>query len=248
MANIYLERQNMNSNQNCRRNIIELNNVSHSYKKGHFSLENIDLKIPEGEFVVILGPSGAGKTTLMNVIGGLDRVSNGEIIVDGINIEHMNDRALTKYRSDKIGFIFQFYNLIANLTIYENISLIKSIKKEEIDTIETLKKVGLYNKKDSFPAQLSGGEQQRAAIARALVKEPKILLCDEPTGALDSQNGKNILKLLKDMSTYEKKTVILITHNSAIAETADRVIRMKDGRIEEIFENSDPISPEEVEF
>jgi putative ABC transport system ATP-binding protein len=231
--------------------LIKVNSVSKEYKMGTQTVKaanKLDFTINQGELVVILGPSGSGKSTLLNLLGGLDKPTSGEIIIDNENITAFSDKELTHYRAKEIGFIFQFYNLIANLTVFENISLIKSIKKEGLDTSDILEKVGLYDKKDSFPAQLSGGEQQRAAIARALIKSPKILLCDEPTGALDSQNGRNILKLLKDMSVQEGKTIIIITHNAEIAKTADRVIRMKDGRIEEVFENSDPISPEEVKF
>ena len=184
----------------------------------------ISFDIDEGEFVVILGPSGAGKSTLLNIIGGMDNASEGFINVFGKEIVGLNEDELTKYRREDIGFVFQFYNLIPNLTVLENVELAEQIVKQPKDAIEILKLVGLENRLNNFPSQISGGEQQRVAIARAIAKNPKLLLCDEPTGALDYKTGKNILNILKNYSVDEKKTVIIITHNSSIAEAADRVV------------------------
>ena len=208
----------------------------------------ISFDINEGEFVVILGPSGAGKSTLLNIIGGMDNASEGSINVFGKEIVGLNEDELTKYRREDIGFVFQFYNLIPNLTVLENVELAEQIVKQPKDAIEILKLVGLQNRLDNFPSQISGGEQQRVAIARAIAKNPKLLLCDEPTGALDYKTGKNILNILKNYSVDEKKTVIIITHNSSIAEAADKVIEIYDARVKRVTQNTNPKSIDEIEW
>jgi len=208
----------------------------------------ISFDINEGEFVVILGPSGAGKSTLLNIIGGMDNASEGSINVFGKEIVGLNEDELTKYRREDIGFVFQFYNLIPNLTVLENVELAEQIVKQPKDAIEILKLVGLENRLNNFPSQISGGEQQRVAIARAIAKNPKLLLCDEPTGALDYKTGKNILNILKNYSVDEKKTVIIITHNSSIAEAADKVIEIYDARVKRVVQNSNPKSIDEIEW
>ena len=208
----------------------------------------ISFDINEGEFVVILGPSGAGKSTLLNIIGGMDNASEGSINVFGKEIVGLNEDELTKYRREDIGFVFQFYNLIPNLTILENVELAEQIVKQPKDAIEILKLVGLENRLNNFPSQISGGEQQRVAIARAIAKNPKLLLCDEPTGALDYKTGKNILNILKKYSVDEKKTVIIITHNSSIAEAADKVIEIYDARVKRVIQNTNPKSIDEIEW
>lgn len=208
----------------------------------------ISFDINEGEFVVILGPSGAGKSTLLNIIGGMDNASEGSINVFGKEIVGLNEDELTKYRREDIGFVFQFYNLIPNLTVLENVELAEQIVKQPKDAIEILKLVGLENRLNNFPSQISGGEQQRVAIARAIAKNPKLLLCDEPTGALDYKTGKNILNILKKYSVDEKKTVIIITHNSSIAEAADKVIEIYDARVKRVVQNSNPKSIDEIEW
>ena len=208
----------------------------------------ISFDINEGEFVVILGPSGAGKSTLLNIIGGMDNASEGSINVFGKEIVGLNEDELTKYRREDIGFVFQFYNLIPNLTVLENVELAEQIVKQPKDAIEILKLVGLENRLNNFPSQISGGEQQRVAIARAIAKNPKLLLCDEPTGALDYKTGKNILNILKKYSVDEKKTVIIITHNSSIAEAADKVIEIYDARVNRVTQNTNPISIDEIEW
>ena len=208
----------------------------------------ISFDINEGEFVVILGPSGAGKSTLLNIIGGMDNASKGSINVFGKEIVGLNDDELTKYRREDIGFVFQFYNLIPNLTVLENVELAEQIVKQPKDAIEILKLVGLENRLNNFPSQISGGEQQRVAIARAIAKNPKLLLCDEPTGALDYKTGKNILNILKKYSVDEKKTVIIITHNSSIAEAADKVIEIYDARVKRVTQNTNPKSIDEIEW
>ena len=207
----------------------------------------ISFDINEGEFVVILGPSGAGKSTLLNIIGGMDNASEGSINVFGKEIVGLNEDELTKYRREDIGFVFQFYNLIPNLTVLENVELAEQIVKQPKDAIEILKLVGLENRLNNFPSQISGGEQQRVAIARAIAKNPKLLLCDEPTGALDYKTGKNILNILKKYSVDEKKTVIIITHNSSIAEAADKVIEIYDARVKRVTQNTNPKSIDEIE-
>ena len=208
----------------------------------------INFDINEGEFVVILGPSGAGKSTLLNIMGGMDNASEGSINVFGKEIVGLSEDELTKYRREDIGFVFQFYNLIPNLTILENVELAEQIVKQPKDAIEILKLVGLENRLNNFPSQISGGEQQRVAIARAIAKNPKLLLCDEPTGALDYKTGKNILNILKNYSVNEKKTVIIITHNSSIAEAADKVIEIYDARVKRVTQNTNPKSIDEIEW
>ena len=210
--------------------------------------DTISFDINEGEFVVILGPSGAGKSTLLNIIGGMDNASEGSINVFGKEIVGLNEDELTKYRREDIGFVFQFYNLIPNLTVLENVELAEQIVKQPKDAIEILKLVGLENRLNNFPSQISGGEQQRVAIARAIAKNPKLLLCDEPTGALDYKTGKNILNILKKYSVDEKKTVIIITHNSSIAEAADKVIEIYDARVKRVIQNANPKSIDEIEW
>jgi len=208
----------------------------------------ISFDINEGEFVVILGPSGAGKSTLLNIMGGMDNASEGSINVFGKEIVGLSEDELTKYRREDIGFVFQFYNLIPNLTVLENVELAEQIVKQPKDAIEILKLVGLENRLNNFPSQISGGEQQRVAIARAIAKNPKLLLCDEPTGALDYKTGKNILNILKKYSVDEKKTVIIITHNSSIAEAADKVIEIYDARVKRVTQNTNPKSIDEIEW
>ena len=208
----------------------------------------ISFNINEGEFVVILGPSGAGKSTLLNIMGGMDNASEGSINVFGKEIVGLSEDELTKYRREDIGFVFQFYNLIPNLTVLENVELAEQIVKQPKDAIEILKLVGLENRLNNFPSQISGGEQQRVAIARAIAKNPKLLLCDEPTGALDYKTGKNILNILKNYSVDEKKTVIIITHNSSIAEAADKVIEIYDAKVKKVTQNTNPKSIDEIEW
>lgn len=208
----------------------------------------ISFDINEGEFVVILGPSGAGKSTLLNIMGGMDNASEGSINVFGKEIVGLSEDELTKYRREDIGFVFQFYNLIPNLTVLENVELAEQIVKQPKDAIEILKLVGLENRLNNFPSQISGGEQQRVAIARAIAKNPKLLLCDEPTGALDYKTGKNILNILKKYSVDEKKTVIIITHNSSIAEAADKVIEIYDAKVKKVTQNTNPKSIDEIEW
>ena len=208
----------------------------------------ISFDIDEGEFVVILGPSGAGKSTLLNIIGGMDNASEGFINVFGKEIVGLNEDELTKYRREDIGFVFQFYNLIPNLTVLENVELAGQIVKRTKKATDILKLVGLEHRMDNFPSQISGGEQQRVAIARAIAKNPKLLLCDEPTGALDYKTGKNILKILKDYSIDEKKTVVIITHNSSIAEAADKVIEIYDAKVKKVIQTTNPKSIDEIEW
>lgn len=223
--------------------IIEFKNVNKEYKSGDHilkAMDNVNFTIDEGEFVVILGPSGAGKSTLLNLLGGLDTVTSGEIIVKGNHVEKFNDNQLTAYRAKNVGFIFQFYNLIPNLTALENVELMKDIVDVNIDGATVLESVGLKDHASQFPAQLSGGEQQRVSIARAVAKRPTMLLCDEPTGALDSKTGVLILNLLQDMSNNQNTTVVIVTHNAILAEAADKVIRIKNGQIESIVLNENP--------
>lgn len=230
---------------------IEVKNLSKIYQMGEVkikAIENVSFSIDEGELVVILGPSGAGKTTILNILGGMDSPTSGSIIIDGTDISKYNRKELTKYRRYDIGFVFQFYNLVGNLTALENVELANQICKNPRDSKETLKSVGLGDRIDHFPAQLSGGEQQRVSIARALAKNPKILLCDEPTGALDSKTGKMIIKLLQDTCHDTKTTTIIITHNAIIAEIADKVIKVKNGTIEDIMINKNPKKVEEIDW
>ena len=230
---------------------IEVKNLSKIYQMGEVkikAIENVSFSIDEGELVVILGPSGAGKTTILNILGGMDSPTSGSIIIDGTDISKYNRKELTKYRRYDIGFVFQFYNLVGNLTALENVELANQICKNPRDSKETLKSVGLGDRIDHFPAQLSGGEQQRVSIARALAKNPKILLCDEPTGALDSKTGKMIIKLLQDTCHDTKTTTIIITHNAIIAEIADKVIKVKNGTIEDIMIDKNPKKVEEIDW
>ena len=230
---------------------IEFKNIVKEYKMGEVTikaLNNTNFEIEKGELVVIVGPSGAGKTTTLNILGGMDKATSGEVIVDGKEITKLNDKKLIEYRRNDIGFVFQFYNLVQNLTAKENVELATQICSDALDVNEILEKVGLSDRKDNFPAQLSGGEQQRVAIARAIAKNPKLLLCDEPTGALDYKTGKSILKLLQEMARKEKMTVAIITHNVAIAPMADKVIHFKNGTAEKIEINDNPISIDEIEW
>ena len=230
---------------------VELRNVKKVYQMGEVEIaaaNGIDFYVEKGEFAVIVGASGAGKTTVLNILGGMDTATSGTVVVDGDNIVRYNQKKLTGYRRDDIGFVFQFYNLVPNLTALENVELALQICKEPRDAEEVLKEVELGDRLDNFPAQLSGGEQQRVSIARALAKNPKLLLCDEPTGALDYNTGKAILRLLQDTCREKGMTVILITHNSAIAPMADRVIHIKNGKVSNIVENENPISIEEIEW
>lgn len=230
---------------------IEFKNVNKEYQMGEITikaLENTNFSIEKGELVVIVGPSGAGKTTTLNILGGMDSVTSGEVIVDGKHVNKLKNKELIKYRREDIGFIFQFYNLVQNLTAVENVELAVQICKDSLDPETIIEKVGLKERKKNFPSQLSGGEQQRVAIARAIAKNPKLLLCDEPTGALDYKTGKQILKLLQDTSRKENMTVIIITHNTALAPMADKVIHFKNGKAEKIEINEHPISIEEIEW
>ncbi len=230
---------------------IEFEHVSKIYKTGEVEVRAVDdvsFKIDKGKFVVVLGASGAGKTTILNLLGGMDSLTSGKIIVDGRDVSKANDRQLCEYRRYDIGFIFQFYNLVQNLTAYENVELARQICKDPLDAKEVLAMVGLKERADNFPSQLSGGEQQRVAIARAVAKNPKLLLCDEPTGALDYVTGKQILKVLQDMSKIHHITVIMITHNSALANIGDTIIRVRSGKIESISENARPMNAEDIEY
>lgn len=234
-----------------RMDFIKLENVIKTYRMGEVkinALDGVDFTIEEGEFVVVVGPSGAGKTTVLNILGGMDTATEGAVIVAGTDITGYNERQLTRYRRDEIGFVFQFYNLVQNLTARENVELASQICREPLDAAMVLKEVGLEERTDNFPAQLSGGEQQRVAIARALAKNPKLLLCDEPTGALDYLTGKSILKLLQDTCRRMNMTVIVITHNSALIPMADRVIKIKNGRVSSIEMNDNPVSVDLIEW
>lgn len=230
---------------------VTLDNVKKIYRMGEVEImaaAGIDFEIQKGEFAVVVGPSGAGKTTVLNILGGMDTASEGTVLVDGQDIASYSQKQLTAYRRDDIGFVFQFYNLIPNLTALENVELALQICKDPMDAKRVLEEVGLGDRLMNFPAQLSGGEQQRVSIARALAKNPKLLLCDEPTGALDYNTGKSILKLLQDTCREKGMTVILITHNSAIAPMADRVIHIKNGRVFKVIENPAPVSVETIEW
>lgn len=230
---------------------IEFKNVCKQYKMGEVkinALENTNFEIEEGELVVIVGPSGAGKTTTLNILGGMDSATSGSVLVDGKDITKLKNKELIKYRREDIGFVFQFYNLVQNLTAKENVELATQICKDSLEPVEVIEKVGLSHRINNFPSQLSGGEQQRVAIARAIAKNPKLLLCDEPTGALDYKTGKQILKLLQDTAKKEKMTVLIITHNTAIAPMADKVIKFKNGTAESVEINKNPISVENIEW
>ena len=230
---------------------VKLKDITKVYHMGEVEIraaDNINFSIKKGEFVVIVGPSGAGKTTVLNILGGMDTATGGTLTVDGKDITAYDSRQLTGYRRDDIGFVFQFYNLIPNLTALENVELALQICKDPLDAKKVLEDVGLGDRLDNFPAQLSGGEQQRVSIARALAKNPKLQLCDEPTGALDYNTGKAILKLLQDMCRKKGMTVIIITHNSALAPMADRLIKIKNGKVSSMKVNENPISIDEIEW
>jgi len=230
---------------------MKIENSSKDYKMGEVTVNALcdaSFEIYEGEFIAILGPSGSGKSTLLNIIGGMDLPTQGKVFLRGDEINKYNDRKLTAYRRDKVGFVFQFYNLMANLTAKENVELATEMCKEALNIDEVMESVELGDRKDHFPSQLSGGEQQRVAIARAVAKNPLMLLCDEPTGALDYKTGLLILSLLHKINRQLKKTVVIITHNMAIGDMADRIIKMRSGRIVEIKENASPIPPERIEW
>lgn len=230
---------------------IKLNQVSKKYKSGQSDVlanDNISFDLEEGKLLIIVGASGAGKTTLLNIIGGMEQASSGDIFIDGKNLSDLNENELTTYRRDDVGFVFQHYNLIPNLTALENVELASEISKDSLKADEVLNQVGLEDRKNNFPSQLSGGEQQRVAIARALAKNPKLLLCDEPTGALDYNTGKNILKLLQDASRKLNSTVIIITHNSLIKGMADQVIELRDGKILKSYTNDRPVPVSDLEW
>ena len=230
---------------------IEFKNVVKEYKMGEVSIKALDktnFEIEKGELVVIVGPSGAGKTTALNILGGMDSATSGKVVIDGKDISKFKKKELTKYRREDIGFVFQFYNLVQNLTAIENVELATQICRHPLEPKVILEKVGLKNRIKNFPSQLSGGEQQRVAIARAIAKNPKLLLCDEPTGALDYKTGKQILQLLQDTCRKEKMTVIIITHNSALTPMADRVIHFKNGTAFDIQINPNPTPISEIEW
>ena len=230
---------------------IEFTDVYKEYCTEEIAIHALDgatFEVEKGELVVIVGSSGAGKTTALNILGGMDKATDGNVYVDGVNISEFDDNELVKYRRFDIGFVFQFYNLIPNLTALENVELASQICQDSLDPITTLDNVGLGDRKLNFPAQLSGGEQQRVSIARAIAKNPKMLLCDEPTGALDYNTGKQILQLLQDTCRDNNITILIITHNSALAPMADRVIRFKNGKVQDVVLNSNPIPISEIEW
>jgi putative ABC transport system ATP-binding protein len=230
---------------------VEFMNVGKTYHMGEVrinALREVSFSVKKGELVVIVGPSGAGKTTLLNILGGMDTLSEGKVYLDGAEISALNKKQLTGYRRNDVGFVFQFYNLVGNLTALENVELANQICREPLDAMQILKEVGLEDRMKNFPSQLSGGEQQRVAIARALAKNPKLLLCDEPTGALDYQTGKAILKLLQDTARRTGMTVIIITHNSALTAMADRVIKVKNGTVSSVTVNDNPQNVSEIEW
>ncbi|MBY5035547.1 ABC transporter ATP-binding protein [Streptococcus gallolyticus] len=222
---------------------IQVKNSSKYYQVGDNTIvanQDVNFEIEKGELVIILGSSGAGKSTILNILGGMDTNDEGQVIIDGVDIAQYNSRQRTNYRRDDVGFVFQFYNLVANLTVKENVELASEIVKNAMDPVEILTEVGLAHRLNNFPAQLSGGEQQRVAIARAVAKNPKILLCDEPTGALDYQTGKQVLQILQDMSRHQGATVIIVTHNAALAPIADRIIHMRDATVKSVKLNPQP--------
>ncbi|HOA20837.1 MAG TPA: ABC transporter ATP-binding protein [Sedimentibacter sp.] len=231
--------------------VLKVENLSKYYQMGEIAvkaLEDVSFEVEKGEFVVILGPSGSGKSTLLNIMGGMDTPSGGSVLFNDELITNYTDKELTMYRRHKIGFVFQFYNLMATLTAKENVELVAEITDSSVNIDEVMEAVGLGDRTDHFPSQMSGGEQQRVAIARAVAKAPQILLCDEPTGSLDFETGIQILKVLKDVNVKYKNTVIVITHNASIAQMADKVIKMRSGSITEIIENAAPIEPERIEW
>ena len=230
---------------------IEFRNVSKTYKTGSVevhALDNCEFFIEKGELCVIVGQSGAGKTTLLNILGGMDHLTTGQVFLDGREISALQTKELAKFRRENVGFVFQFYNLISNLTAYENVEMAAQLVKDPIDCDLLMNDVGLADRRNNFPAQLSGGEQQRVAIARAIAKNPKLLLCDEPTGALDYQTGKQILHMLQHLSTDKKMTVVIITHNSALTAMADRVIRVKNGKVISNVINTNPVNVDNIEW
>ena len=228
--------------------MIKFENVSKTYPNGVKGLKNINLEIEQGEFVSIIGLSGAGKSTVLNILGGMDSNDEGKVIIDGNDISDYSAKELTNYRRKDVGFVFQFYNLVPNLTAKENVELASEIVEDSMDAEEALRSVGLEKRMNNFPAQLSGGEQQRVSIARAVAKNPKLLLCDEPTGALDYKTGKQVLKILQDMSRYKNSTVIIVTHNSALTPIADKVIYMHDAKISSVEINDNPKDIESIEY
>ena len=231
--------------------IVEFKNVSRVYTSGDHelkALDNVNLTLDEGKFIVILGPSGAGKSTLLNLLGGLDSPTSGKIIVDGKDISDLSGDELAVYRAAKVGFVFQFYNLVPTLTVHENVALVKEIAPDALSATKMLEEVGLSDHLKNFPSELSGGEQQRVSIARALAKNPKILLCDEPTGALDSQTGVLVLKLLLKMARNYGKTIVIVTHNQNIAKMADVVMRVKNGKILSCEEQENPVSADDIDW
>lgn len=228
---------------------LEVKDAKRAYGSGENKvqvLKGIDVDLEEGKICTILGPSGSGKSTLLNVIGGLETIDSGEIIINGIDISKLNPKELTKYRRDLLGFIFQFYNIIPNLTVKENIEVCEYLSKESLDMNELLNGLGLYEHKDKFPSQLSGGQQQRTAIARALIKNPRLLLCDEPTGALDYTTSKEILELMQSINEKYKTTMLIVTHNDAIKSMSHKVIKVRDGLIEECYENKDLMPAKDI--
>ncbi|WP_125605028.1 ABC transporter ATP-binding protein [Lapidilactobacillus bayanensis] len=232
-------------------NYIEVKDATKTYQMGETTIvanDALNFSVKQGELAVILGPSGAGKSTILNILGGMDSPTSGQILIDGVDIAAFSERQLTAYRRTDVGFVFQFYNLVPNLTATENVELASAVAPDALDPTEVLQEVGLQARMDNFPAQLSGGEQQRVAIARALAKNPKLVLADEPTGALDYVTGKQVLKLLQDVSRKKGQTVLIITHNAAIAPMADRVIQINDAKVRRVIENPHPQSIDEIEW
>ena len=232
-------------------NYVEVVNATKQYRMGEQTIianDALNFSVKQGELAVILGPSGAGKSTILNILGGMDSPTSGQILIDNVDIAAFSERQLTAYRRTDVGFVFQFYNLVPNLTAKENVELATAVAPDALDPTTVLQEVGLAQRMDNFPSQLSGGEQQRVAIARALAKNPKLLLADEPTGALDYETGKQVFKLLQDVSHKRNQTVLIITHNAAIAPMADRVIRINDAKVREITENQTPVSIDEIEW